>query len=113
MTNGKKYIMSTLKQAKYKPIKWVNFNGQWYLTYNFHIGKENPILSPAYRADFIMYDGDSAAHDKSQVFQELLQGKRYYQRNVIWPIYIPVNIKPPTLKEYIFTKAILKRHNII
>lgn len=105
--------MSTLKQAKYKPIKWVNFNGQWYLTYNFHIGKENPILSPAYIADFIMYDGDSAAHDKSQVFHELLQGKRYYQRNVIWPIYIPVNIKPPTLKEYIFTKTILKRHNII
>lgn len=60
-----------------------------------------------------MYDGGSAAHDKSQVFQEMLQGQRYCQRNFILPIYIPVNIKPPTLKEYIFTKAILKRHNII
>lgn len=100
-------------KTKHKPIKWVNYNGEWFLTYNFRIDKEDHRLSLTYRSDFIMYDGFCTMHDKSEVFQELLQGKVYCQRNVIWGAYIPTILKPPTIKEYIFAKAILKRHNII
>ena len=111
--SNKNHTMSARQKIIHKPIKWVNYNGEWFLTYNFRIDKENSILSQVYRADFIMYDGFCTMHDKSEVFQELFHGKRYYQRNVLWSAYIPVPLKPPTLKEYIFAKTILKRHNII